>query len=72
MMCFNGIHPHLQVVTFWVRMNICFIFPIVVLVYCNSRIVYSVRKHANRNSVGGKMKRAQVLPFLTVTFFLCC
>lgn len=72
MMCFNGMHPHSQVVTFWVRMNICFILPIAVLVYCNGMIVYSVRKHVNSNQFGGEMKRAQVLPFLTATLFMCC
>lgn len=72
MMCFNSMHPHFQIVAFWVKMNICFILPIAVLVYCNGMIVYIVRQHVSRNLFGGKMKRAQVLPFLTATFFMCC
>lgn len=34
MMCFNGMTPHFQLVTFWIRINVCFILPIVLLVYC--------------------------------------
>jgi hypothetical protein len=72
MICVNGMHPSLWLTVFWVRMIICFIIPIVVLVYCNGMIVYSVRQHVKRNSFGLKMKRAQVLTFLTATFFMCC
>lgn len=72
MICFNPMHPTLRLTVFWVRMIICFIVPILVLVYCNGMIVYSVRQHVKRNSFGHTMKRAQVLTFLTATCFMCC
>lgn len=72
MMCFNSMHPHLQLARFWIRMNICFILPIAVLIYCNGMIVYSVRKHVKSNSFGNKMRLAQLLPFFTVILFVCC
>lgn len=74
-MCFNGMHHRYQLVMFWIRTTMCFFIPILVLLYCNGMIVYTVRKHLNRlnrNSFGMNMKRAQVLPFLTVTLFICC
>lgn len=70
--CFNAMPPSLRLTVFWVRISICFIIPIVVLVYCNGMIVYSVRQHVKRNSFGLKMKRPQVLTSLTATFFMCC
>lgn len=71
-MCYNGMQHRYQHVMFWIRITMCFFIPILVLLYCNGMIVYTVRKHVNRNSFGVNMKRAQVLPFLTVTLFICC
>lgn len=71
--CMNKMKPEIYGVTFWVRLIICFFLPIVVLVYCNGMIMYTVKKHvAAGRSFGKTLTKAQVLPFLTIMTFVCC
>lgn len=72
-LCTNEITPKLYLVGFWIRMTLVFFLPLVVLAYCNGMIIYTVKKHvASGKSFGSKLKKAQVMPFLTVMTFLCC
>lgn len=65
--------PHgLKLVVFWIRTNISFVLPILILIYCNGMIVYSIRRHMNTNTFGAPLKKAQILPVLTVLLFVCC
>lgn len=72
MLCINALNTTVQLVVFWFRTVIFSILPIVILVYCNGMIVYTVRKHVNDTSFRRNLTRAKVLPFLTVICFICC
>nr|XP_020443524.1 type-2 angiotensin II receptor-like [Monopterus albus] len=76
-MCLNTADPLMQLTGLWFRTTVCFIVPVAVLALCNGAVIWAVKKHARRISSAGlaprwPLKGAQIIPLLTVAFFIGC
>lgn len=74
--CYNLMAPTAKEVSLWFRMTVSFFLPIIVIIYCNSMIVYTVKKHIRDTRFGKHItrtyQRAKLLPMITVACFVCC
>lgn len=74
--CYNQMAPTAKEVSLWFRMTFFFFLPIIVIIYCNSMIVYTVKKHIRDTRFGKHItrtyQRAKLLPMITVACFVCC
>ncbi|KAK2813573.1 hypothetical protein Q5P01_000730 [Channa striata] len=76
-MCVSTADPRVKLAVLWIRTIICFVAPVAVLALCNGALVYTVKRHVRKVSLLGviprsSLKGAQIIPLLTVTFFVCC
>lgn len=74
-MCYSMMPPTFKEVYLWLRMSVFFGWPIMVIVYCNGMIVYTIKRHvvgSNFEKHRRSYTKATLLPLITVACFVCC
>lgn len=76
MFCDNAMSPRMKEASLWLRMTVSFLFPLIALLYCNGMIAYTLKKYTKNATFGehvtNTLRRATMLPVVTVAAFLCC